>query len=480
MQRPTIGFIGNQLCQGTPRGALRLFRAIAAELAERNDLNVVVLGDFVSSPSDPIGCTYIAYAPRDWFQSVLGVANAQSPLDSLIKGLGPISWRRRFERVRDIYRRNAPETVQYALRPVVSRLRRVVATARHRGLIGRGPYVWGPLLTDSDTASNESITGKVVSLEQVDVLIDFWWFHLPDGSELSGRYRPHNLRVYGWFLDAIPLRVDPGASGQIPPDRFRAVLQPHLESLDEILAISACDADDLRMFFPHLAGKPVHVVPCGIFESDFIEADSGAHGLSEDASVASEHTTFCAIGATEPTKNFLNALRALAIAARTSRQRIHLAVIGSMRDTQLASVLGPYATELDEHVEVKFLGAVSEAVKRKVLANSLALIYPSKWEGFGIPPLEAMAAGVQVVTSDIPTAREFYGGLAELCDPYDVGSISEAILRVMCKTPSEVSEWRSLARAHAKKFLWAASADLLARSLVEASHSSESARRGCS
>src|SRR5205085_12127352 len=69
-----------------------------------------------------------------------------------------------------------------------------------------------------------------------------------------------------------------------------------------------------------------------------------------------------------------------------------------------------------------------------VYRRAAALVYPSKYEGFGLPPLEAMARGCPVVSSNASSLPEVVGDAAELFDPGDVGAMTRAIERVVYST----------------------------------------------
>ena len=94
-----------------------------------------------------------------------------------------------------------------------------------------------------------------------------------------------------------------------------------------------------------------------------------------------------------------------------------------------------------------------------LLAGCDCFVYPSLWEGFGIPVLEAMSAGVPVVCSDTASLPEVAGAHAFYCDPYEPRSIAGAVNRVLELAPAERESRTAAARAWASRFTWDATAD---------------------
>jgi glycosyltransferase involved in cell wall biosynthesis len=86
-------------------------------------------------------------------------------------------------------------------------------------------------------------------------------------------------------------------------------------------------------------------------------------------------------------------------------------------------------------------------------AHALALVYPSLYEGFGLPPLEAMALGCPVACSRTSSLPEVVGDAAEMFDPSDVASIAAAIEKVVLSS-SRAAELRALGIERAKQFTW--------------------------
>jgi glycosyltransferase involved in cell wall biosynthesis len=107
--------------------------------------------------------------------------------------------------------------------------------------------------------------------------------------------------------------------------------------------------------------------------------------------------------------------------------------------------------------DVIYLGYVSNTELGQLYNLATLFVCPSFYEGFGLPPLEAMSCGCPVVTSNTASLPEVCGDAAYYVDPYDVDSIAEGISRVV--TDEELRNGLSKkGLANAAKFSWAKSA----------------------
>src|SRR5581483_4410712 len=79
---------------------------------------------------------------------------------------------------------------------------------------------------------------------------------------------------------------------------------------------------------------------------------------------------------------------------------------------------------------VVFLGRVPDAVRDALLQRATALLYPSLWEGFGLPPVEAMAVGTPVLASNTSAFPEVLSDAALLVDPFDTDAIARGIVEL--------------------------------------------------
>jgi alpha-1,3-rhamnosyl/mannosyltransferase len=115
------------------------------------------------------------------------------------------------------------------------------------------------------------------------------------------------------------------------------------------------------------------------------------------------------------------------------------------------------ATQLGLEEEVLFLGAVAGADLPALYAGAEIFLFPSLYEGFGLPVLEAMACGAPVICSDASSLPEVAGTAALLVDPLDAGAMAAAISRVLADATLR-EQMRAAGLAQAGRFTWARTA----------------------
>ena len=101
---------------------------------------------------------------------------------------------------------------------------------------------------------------------------------------------------------------------------------------------------------------------------------------------------------------------------------------------------------------IRFLGFVPDKDLHGLMGAARGLLYPSLYEGFGLPVVEAMAAGLPVVASRSGAVSELAEGAALLVDPLDIGSIAEAIRQLWTRAP--LSAPVAVRRARAAEYSW--------------------------
>lgn len=160
---------------------------------------------------------------------------------------------------------------------------------------------------------------------------------------------------------------------------------------------------------------------------------------------------FLHVGTIEPRKNVLRLLRAFERICRTDSMAPSLVFCGGSgwrnREFYRAVETSPVKAS------VRVLGYVPEDDLAALYSASLATVYPSLYEGFGLPPLEAMACGSPVITSNASSLPEVVGEAALLVDPHDTAAIEAALVRV--QDDSELRETlREQGLKRAKQFSW--------------------------
>ena len=158
-----------------------------------------------------------------------------------------------------------------------------------------------------------------------------------------------------------------------------------------------------------------------------------------------------AVGTIEPRKNLTQVLRAYQDLPRRIQEQYPLVIVG-MKGWLYASIEQEMAPLIRRGC-VQLLGYVSDEELPQIYAGSAALLYTSVYEGFGLPPLEGMASGVPVITSNQSSIPEVVGDAAIMVDPHDVKALKEAVMLVI-EDVENTKRLRELGIERAKGFTW--------------------------
>ncbi|MBK8176685.1 MAG: glycosyltransferase family 4 protein [Rhodospirillales bacterium] len=170
-----------------------------------------------------------------------------------------------------------------------------------------------------------------------------------------------------------------------------------------------------------------------------------------------------AVGSISANKNFGAVVEAF---NRLNRSDLTLAVAGG----QNSSVFSRY--EIKDTANLVRLGYISDAALRALYEHALCFVLPSLYEGFGIPPVEAMQCGCPVVVSTAPALIETCGDGALFCDPHRPDELAEKIAQFA--DDAELRErMRARGRARGGRFTWERSGERLMRILLELAQKGE-------
>lgn len=216
-----------------------------------------------------------------------------------------------------------------------------------------------------------------------------------------------------------------------------------------ILTISQFSKEEIT----DLTGVPkeqISVVPCA---PSLSEGAADFTLCAEKFQIGKPYLLY--VGTIEPRKNLVRLLRAYAILKREQ---------GIVHQLVLAGGQGWEADEIrrlaEETPGVVLTGYVSPAEKNALYQNAAAFVFPSLYEGFGIPPLEAMAFGCPVVCSNAASLPEVVGDAARLIDPLDESGIAQGIWDVL-SNKEYASRLTAAGYRQLEQYSWDASAEKL-------------------
>lgn len=162
-----------------------------------------------------------------------------------------------------------------------------------------------------------------------------------------------------------------------------------------------------------------------------------------------ERPFFLAVGSNSPHKNFSAAVRAFEAA---NLENVDLVITGGSFSKVFQS---PVENLPGSYIRT---GYISDGELRALYNRAVGLVYPSLYEGFGLPPLEAMACGCPVICSNAASLPEVGGDAVLYCDPTDILEIARQMKRVVSE-PGLQAELREKGIAQAEKFSWKGAAE---------------------
>ncbi|MDQ4040528.1 MAG: glycosyltransferase family 4 protein, partial [Actinomycetota bacterium] len=241
------------------------------------------------------------------------------------------------------------------------------------------------------------------------------------------------------------------------PEAHRGVLSLGMRMLvplgvrraDRVIAISRSTRDDLvtRLGVPP---EKIDVVPNGVGTRRGNASDEAALRVRM---ALGDRRVALSVSAKRPHKNLMRLLEALSHMEASRRPVLVLPGYPTPHEDELKA----RASDLGLHGDVRFPAWVSADDLEGLYELAACFVFPSLYEGFGLPVLEAMARGVPVACSDRGSLREVAGSAALVFDPEDPRDIAAAILRLL-EDPAEASRLRRAGRERARRFSWSQTA----------------------
>jgi glycosyltransferase involved in cell wall biosynthesis len=208
---------------------------------------------------------------------------------------------------------------------------------------------------------------------------------------------------------------------------------------------------DILRFFPRVEPERIRVVPAAI-DSMFLEdpGEEEKERVRERYQIRSRYVLYA--GNIKPHKNLERLIRAFGrLRKRSGNEDLKLIIVGE--ENQKYGSLRRSVEGAGVRPDVRFFGFVPDRTLAALYRMASVFAFPSLYEGFGLPPLEAMACGVPVLTSQVSSLPEVCGNAAVLVDPHSEEAIADGLARIL-----ENEELRatliSRGFAQARRFSW--------------------------
>lgn len=230
---------------------------------------------------------------------------------------------------------------------------------------------------------------------------------------------------------------------------FKALFPRSLEQADHIITDSHNTKNDLVRYFQVPASK-ITAIHLGADPSFAPVTQEGAAPVLSGYGISFGRYLLC-VGTLEPRKNLVRLLLAYDQFRASHPSELQLVLVGA--DGWLNQELYSTIERSSWKSDIKILGYVPKTQLPALYSGAVAFIYPSVYEGFGLPPLEAMACGAAVITSNCSSLPEVVGDAALAVDPIKIDDIAGAISKLAGDGAlRETLKRRGLARA--KVFDW--------------------------
>ena len=227
--------------------------------------------------------------------------------------------------------------------------------------------------------------------------------------------------------DCIHLRFPQYLPNRIGYAYARGSLWAATHQADRVLTVSEASKSDILRYF-RIPEQKIDVIYNAIDER-FNEppAAEAIERVKERYQLNDPFVLYA--GNIKPHKNLERLIEAFHLFRRPGFEQVKLLIIGD--EISKYATLRRAVHRLKLHKHVRFFGFVPDQTLAALYRLAAVFVFPSLYEGFGLPPLEAMASGAPVITSNVSSLPEVVGDAALLIDPYDLEALADAMRRVL-------------------------------------------------
>jgi glycosyltransferase involved in cell wall biosynthesis len=232
---------------------------------------------------------------------------------------------------------------------------------------------------------------------------------------------------------------------------YRQALRRSLRFTRRFIAVSHATAEDLQRFLK-ISPERIDVIHEGVDEKFAPASAEAVAAMRQKYRLPERFLLF--VGTLEPRKNIVRLIEAWSLLA--GEEPVDL-VIAGRRGWKYKPVLRAAAASAHAG-RIHFPDFIAHDELPALMSACEAFVWPSLWEGFGFPPLEAMACGAPVITSNVSSIPEVVGDAAITVDPIDVPALAQA-MRAVIHDAGLRDRLRAQGPARAAQFTWRQTAE---------------------
>lgn len=278
-------------------------------------------------------------------------------------------------------------------------------------------------------------------------------FHIPQNG--IGIPIDCDIDIVVTIHDLIPY-IMPETVGKGYLERFLRDMPKIINKSKGIITVSEYSKKDILRFFPNCDKNKIFVTPLAA-NSNFkpLNKDNCKKILKEKFNI---YDDFCLyLGGFSPRKNVKGLIDSYKKIYSSLNKKIKLLIGGALRDDGLK--LKEYVKSIGQENNIIFVGYIDDSYLPIFYNCSKAFIYPSFYEGFGLPPLEAMSCKCPVITSNISSIPEVTLNNALLFDPSNIDDLSSSMLTLL-NNDSLQEEYSERGFKRSLEFSWKKTSDL--------------------
>lgn len=428
----TIAINGQNLRTYMPRGVQQVANGVSRELMKRSDIQIIVINKVIFMHNELIAeySSLEEILSKKQVQNTIdNIANLQFDISDSLLNLGKVLYRKS---VKYIGENNKARLLN--LRPISRLLRKIKIILKNR----------------KQYSNNIEQKTNYVTIESLDAIISFECFE----EIWEWPWELYKCKMYGFVHDLIPFRIHEGPDHN--PDLYLKRLSLMALRAEKLFCNSQSTKKDLEEYIPSASHKAITIY------LGYEEKDQGE--ISKKTNLNNKTYTILLVGTIDKRKNYHGFMAGLFLFQTKMRDvKIYVKIAGNNPNRDQFGDINSRAERQD--INVQWLGYIDTPSLSRLYKEADVLVYLSLWEGFGIPILEAMAAGIPVLTSSVSSMPEVGGDCVFYADPYDPQDISNKLEVIFSLDSIARFSVINNGTDRVKKFTWKRCVDMILKEI---------------